>query len=75
MGRKVIASYCLCNTVSINIYEIDYNIETMILVGYNDDEPEWVEASMRYEDDDDTEGTYGFMFNGMFVPFNECMRV
>lgn len=75
MERKVIASYCLCNTVSVNIYEIDYSIETMVLVGYNDDEPEWVEAHMRYEDDDDTEGTYGFMFNDMFIPFNECMRV
>jgi len=75
MERKVIASYCLCNTASINIYEIDYSIETMVLVGYNDDEPEWVEAHMRYEDDNDTEGTYGFMFMDMFIPFNECMRV
>ncbi len=75
MERKVIASYCLCNTVSVNIYEIDYSIETMVLVGYNDDEPEWVEAHMRYEDDDDTEGTYGFIFNDMFIPFSECMRV
>ena len=24
---------------------------------------------------EDTEGTYGFMFNGMFIPFDECMRV
>lgn len=75
MERKVIASYCLSNTASINIYDIDYSIETMILVGINDSEPEWVEAHMRYEDDDDTEGTYGFMFNDMFIPFDECMRV
>lgn len=74
MERKVIASYCLCNTASINIYDIDYAIQTMILVGINDQEPEWVEETTHYEDDED-EGTSGFFFNSMFIPLNECMRV
>ena len=62
MERKVIASYYLCNTASINIYDIDYSIQTMILVGINDQEPEWVEETTHYEDDED-EGTFLSIFN------------
>lgn len=38
---KVIASYGLCNTASVNIYDIRYGIEDEVLAGINDQEPEW----------------------------------
>lgn len=72
MERKVIASYCLCNTASINIYEID-TVEDRVLAGFNDEEPEWFLIETIVDGQDSIQGfTPNFTD---FIPFNECMRV
>lgn len=74
MERKVIGSYCICNTASINIYEID-NIEDRVLVGMNNNEPQWVNIDGIL---DEESGDYidGFVLRPFgFIPFNEVMRV
>ena len=60
----VIASYPLCNTTSINIYDVDH-LEDKVLAGINDHEPEWCPI-------DYCEGT--FQFADLNIPFAECMR-
>lgn len=42
MNDKVIASYVLCNTLSVNIYSVEYKEDKnahYVLVGFNNDEP------------------------------------
>lgn len=69
---KVIASYCLSNTASINVYDLD---DESVFASLNDQDP--LICPIGYEDDpDDPESTrVGFYFGEMFVPFNEVMRV
>ena len=65
MTNNIIAAYCLCNTASVNIYDIDYT-EDKVLAGINNEEPEWCPIDY-YEDT--------FKFNNLDIPLNQCMRV
>ena len=38
---KVIASYCISNNASLNIYNIEYGINDRVLAGINNHIPEW----------------------------------
>lgn len=71
--RKVIGAYCLGNAASVNVYEIDH-CEDRALIGYNDDDPKWVDITYDIPEDR-TEGTLGFFWGEMFIPFDEVMRV
>lgn len=64
-----IGSYCLSNTASVNVYQIDYH-EDEVLVGINNDKPEWCKIV-----DFEQTNELGFMFGKLFVPFSEVMRV
>lgn len=64
-----IGSYCLSNTSSINVYEIDY-YEDKVLAGINNNKPEWCKI-VDFEQTDEI----GFMVGKLFVPFSEVMRV
>ena len=64
-----IGSYCLSNTTSINVYQIDYH-EELVLAGINNNNPVW--CKMYYYTSTDE---YGFMFGKLFVPFSEVIRV
>ena len=69
MKRKPIASYCICNTVSLNVYGISYGIEDEMLIGFNDDKPCWY--MIEY-------GIMGSPFvniNGAKYPLNEFMKI
>ena len=78
MNKRVIASYCLCSTVSINIYDIEYGITDRVLAGMNDEEPEWFDIDNGSDgmiDSETGEDISGFWFHDDFIPFNGCMRV
>lgn len=76
MAREVIGSYCICNTASINVYEFDIGgVDERVLVGINDEEPEWVDIVGVFDNDND-EYIQGFNFKGFgFIPFCEVVRV
>ena len=67
--HKVIASYGLCNTGSINIYEID-QIDYTITYSIND-YPNQI-SNIEYNIEEDL---LGFYHGEIFIPFSECMRV
>ena len=75
--RKVIGAYCLCNTASINVYEIN-DFEDFVIAGINDEEPE--RCLIDYEPVKDCQNVpeelrLGFYFGELFIPFDEVMRV
>ena len=73
--RNVIGSYCLCNTASINVYEINEFMD-YVLAGINDQEPEKCLLDYDYGDSDNLEDLeLGFYFRETFIPFSEVMRV
>ena len=57
---KPIASYTICNTGGVLIYEVT---EDYVLAGMNNEEPK----ECRIVED-------GFMLEELFVPFEECFR-
>ena len=61
----MIGVYVLCNVASLNIYEIDYT-EDKVLVGLNDQEPEWCPIDYTYN---------GFRWGHMNISFEECERI
>lgn len=65
---KIIASYGLCNTASVNVYDVRYGIEDEVLAGINDQEPEW--CQIDYNEDECV-----FRLGELEVPLNECIRV
>ena len=69
-ARRPIAVYGLSNTGGLAVYEID-TVEDRILVGLNDQEPEWYD--LVYEP---IEGeAEGFRYGELFIPVTELMRV
>lgn len=73
MNRVVIGSYPICNTASLNVYEID-DANDRVLVSLNDMPPRWYKIREAYYADT---GEYemGFNYGGAFVPFSDVMRV
>jgi len=68
-NRKVIASYGLSNTCSVNIYDINYGIDDAVVAGINNDNPE--EYTIEY----DEESNPYFSINGMDIPLSDCMKL
>ena len=66
--REVIGSWCLCNAASLNVYEIIYGIDDVIVAGINNDEPE--EYIVNCADDGDSYIEFG----GEKYSLSECMR-
>ena len=64
----IIANYGICNTASVNIYNIIYGIEDYILAGINKEEPK--EYLIEYDEEGEPYFNIGFD-----VYLNECMRI
>ncbi len=64
--KKPIAYLGVCNTISLNIYEVN-EPEEYVLVGYNNDKPE--KAELGYDDN----GVF-FDWNGEIYYLDEFMR-
>ena len=71
--KKVIGAYPICNTASLNVYEID-DTNDRVLVSLNDMPPRWYKIREAY-DADTGEYEMGFNYGGAFVPFSDVMRV
>jgi len=74
---KVIASWCICNTASLNVFKFE---DDRVLVAINDNKPEWYEIeNCRDEDWEDKnledEWNLGINFNGSVYFLDECMKV
>lgn len=71
--KKVIGAYPICNTASLNVYEID-DTNDRVLASLNDMPPRWYK--IREACNADT-GEYemGFNYGGSFVPFSDVMKV
>lgn len=63
--RKVIASWGICNTASLNVYEVN---DDHVLVGINNNEPELVDIEY------DPEGRPYIDWGGEYY-LDECMRI
>lgn len=74
--ENVVAVYSLTNTASINIYEIDNSIDERVLVGINNEDPEWciVYHSVEHDDVDEEETPY-FVLGELTIPLGDCMRI
>lgn len=70
MERNVIAVWGICNTASLNVYEIE-NGDTM-LVGINDSEPEWVDIHL---DTEDNQYYYYILYGGTRYRLDHCTLV
>lgn len=73
-NKKVIAVWGISNVASLNVWEM--NADEAMLIGVNDDEPEWVEIEHR-ADEEDPEGDFvaGVEFHGSFWRLDQCMRI
>lgn len=68
----VIGIYCLFNTGSVLVHQIDY-ADDRVLASVNGENPEWCAITEEYyECTGETE--LGFYFGSFFVPFIEVMR-
>lgn len=69
---KAIGAYTLSNNSGIEVYSVN-TVDDIVLASYiyfdNKDDP--VECPMMYDEDD----RYGFDYKGIFVPFEEVMRI
>ena len=76
MALNAIASYCICHTASINIYEIDYGTDGRVLAGLNDREPEWctIHCHVGENEQDTDDGRMYFLYGEYKVFLDECMR-
>lgn len=71
--KNVIGAYPICNTASLNVYEID-DVNDRVLISLNDMPPRWYKIREAY-DADTGEYEMGFNYGGAFVPFSDVMRV
>lgn len=76
MEKQVIAVWGISNVASLNVWEMES--DERILVGINDDKPEWCEIEWRIDpesDDEFNDGMSGIDFHGTFWRLDECMRI
>lgn len=71
--KKVIGAYPICNTASLNVYEID-DTNDRVLASLNDMPPRWYK-NREACNADTGEYEMGFNYGGAFVPFSDVMRV
>ena len=69
---KAIGAYTLSNNSGIEVYSVN-TVEDTVLASYIrfTDKEDPVECPITYDEDD----RYGFDYKGIFVPFEEVMRV
>ena len=68
-NREIIGSWCICNTASLNLYDIHYGITDTCLIGLNDEEP------IEKEIITGTGGDSYVEFGGELYSFSECIRI
>ena len=71
--KNVIGVYPICNTASLNVYEID-DANDRVLVSLNDMPPRWYKI-LEACNTDTGEWEMGFNYGGAFVSFSNVMRV
>jgi hypothetical protein len=75
-NREVIACWGISNVASLNVWEM--RSDEAMLVGINDDEPEWCEIEFIPNEEslsDDYETVNVINFHGNIYRLDECMRV
>ena len=73
MNHAIIGAYPICNTASLNIYEIDH-ANDRVLAGINNNRPYWYKIREVYSLNTG-ETDFGFNFGGDFIPFSSVLRV
>lgn len=68
-NRKIIGSWCICNTASLNLYDINYGVTDTCLVGINNEQPEEKDIIIGPDGDSYVE------FGGELYSFSECIRI
>lgn len=72
--RKVIASYVISNTASMNIYEVNHGIDDSVIAGINNDEPQ--EYTLFHDVDDETGDIRSYFdYHGTYYYIDEFMTV
>ena len=72
MNHVVIGAYPLCNTASLNIYEI-YDANNRVLAGINNNRPYWYKIREVYSLNTG-ETDFGLNFGGNFISFSSVLR-
>jgi hypothetical protein len=73
MNRVVIGTYPICNTASLNIYEIDC-ANDRVLAGINNNRPYWHKIRVVYSLNTGVTD-FGFNFGGDFISFSSVLRI
>ena len=73
MNRVVIGTYPICNTASLNIYEIDC-ANDRVLAGINNNRPYWHKIRVVYSLNTGVTD-FGFNFGGDFISFSSMLRI
>ena len=73
MNRVVIGTYPICNTASLNIYEIDC-ANDRVLAGINNNRPYWHKIRVVYSLNTGVTD-FGFNFGGDFISFSLVLRI
>lgn len=73
MNHAIIGAYPICNTASLNIYEIDH-ANDRVLAGINNNRPYWYKIREQYSLNTG-ETDFGFNFGGDFISFSSVLRV
>lgn len=73
MNRVVIGTYPICNTASLNIYEIDC-ANNRVLAGINNNRPYWHKIRVVYSLNTGVTD-FGFNFGGDFISFSSVLRI
>ncbi len=66
--KKPLAVIPICNTMTLNIYDIIYGVDDMVLLGYSEEDAVVLVIEYREEDT-------GFTFNEEWYSVNEFMSV
>lgn len=73
MNRVVIGTYPICNTASLNIYEINC-ANDRVLAGINNNRPYWHKIRVVYSLNTGVTD-FGFNFGGDFISFSSVLRI
>lgn len=73
MNRVIIGTYPICNTASLNIYEIDH-ANDRVLAGINNSRPYWYKIREQYSLNTD-KTDFGFNFGDDFISFSSILRI
>ena len=68
-NKKVIGSWCICNSASLNVYDVIYDIDNKLLVGLNYEKP-----TKRIINTDENDRNY-INFGGLRYYLDECIKI